>query len=262
MKKYLQIYITLIKMNFSRLVIYRGNLVSNIISSLAWGSFLVIQIMLVTSRTNSIYGWSRNELLLLAGSFNLIVGLFHIFFSRSFARFSVIIDKGDLDFFLLKPVDPQFLLSFHTLNIASILRVLFGIFFNVYLVMQMGLRVSWLDIVSYCIFIFTGVIILYSIWFTVTTLIIWFTRLSNLVELLYTLNGVARLPPDFINEVKNIFVLLLLPLTFVVATPTEFLVHRVSEWNVIRTIFTAIFLFGFSRWFWKRSLKYYTSASS
>lgn len=262
MKRYFKIYLTLIRMNFSRLVIYRGHLFSNLLSSIVWGGFLIIQIFLVTSKTRSIYGWSRTELLLLAGSFNLIVGIFHIFFSRSFARFSTIIDKGDLDFFLLKPVDSQFLISTHTINLASILRVLLGIVFNIYLIISLGIRVTTMDIVFYCLFIITGVTILYSIWFAVTTLIIRFTRLSNLVELLYTLNGVARLPPDFVNEVKSFFIFFLLPLTFVVATPTEFLINRASEASAFKTVFTAFVLFVFSRWFWKKSLRYYTSASS
>jgi ABC-type uncharacterized transport system permease subunit len=73
---------------------------------------------------------------------------------------------------------------------------------------------------------------------------------------------VGRLPPDFINEVKNFFVIFLLPLTFVVATPTEFLINRASEGSVIKTLFTAIVMFVFSRWFWKKSLRNYTSASS
>lgn len=262
MKRYFHFYKTLLKLNFARLVIYKSNLINNIISSVCWGGFLIVQILLVTSKTSTIYGWSKEQVLLLAATFNLIIGLFHMLFSRNFARFSLIIDKGDLDFYLLKPIDSQLLLTTSVINLASFFRVILGVGFTIYVLSILQTTITIATLLLYIILVMFGILILYSIWFMVSTLIIWFTRLSNLIDFLYTLNGISRLPPGFINEIKNIFLIFFLPFTFVAATPTEVIMNHISESDIASMFVTAILLFFLSRWFWHKSLQYYTSASS
>ena len=131
-----------------------------------------------------------------------------------------------------------------------------------YMLVKMQISITLINILGFCALAFFGIAILYSIWFIVCTLIIWFPRLSNLVDLLYNLNGLARFPPEMIYGLKNFFLLFLIPFTLTIALPTKVLFNRVLNGEIILLTAISFVLFWLSRKFWKFALRYYTSASS
>jgi len=182
MRPYLTIYKTLLHLNLSALVAYRANFISNIISSISWGVFSIVSIVLLTSKTTVIYGWKREEILLLTTTYSVLIGLFHTLFSKNFERFSRMILYGRLDSILLKPIDSQFLISLWIVNYASLTRIILGIGLTFYFLHQLNIVLSPFIVVSYILITAMSLILLYSIWFIVATLTIWFPRLSNIVE--------------------------------------------------------------------------------
>lgn len=258
--KYLKIYKTLLKLNLMYLLEYRTNFLNSFISSVIWGSLSFVSILLLTAHTNSIYGWTRNELLLLTAVYNIITGMFHVIFSRSFEHFSRIIHFADLDSFLLKPIDPQFSMSFWYFNYTGFFRVIVGILVAVIL-LQGKIISSPFIIPLFIVFLILGVIILYSIWFLASTLIIKYTNLTNLVGLLYEMNGFARFPQDMYQGLGTFAFTFLLPLTIIITTPTRVLLERFTYTDFYITIGIAIFLFALCRISWVFALRFYTSAS-
>src|SRR3972149_8688112 len=88
MGKYVRIYRDLLRLNLSSLVAYRSNFVNSVVSSTAWGVFSLVSIVLLTYRVQSVFGWTREEILLLTGVYSVVIGVFHTLFSRNFVRFS------------------------------------------------------------------------------------------------------------------------------------------------------------------------------
>lgn len=87
MKHYFNIYKQLLKLNLQVNLAYRVGFINNLIASIGWGLFQILMIYLLTAKVKSIYGWSREGLILLSAVFNIFVGIFHAVFSRNFGRF-------------------------------------------------------------------------------------------------------------------------------------------------------------------------------
>jgi len=262
MRQYFKIFQRLLKINFSLLLAYRASFIIDAITTVAWGIFQIVWIVLLTVNIKSAFGWTRDEMIMIAVSYNIIIAIFHCFFSRNFNRFSYIVDRGELDTLLTKPVASQFLASFWIIDYANIFRVIIGGLIMWYLLVRMQVLITLINILGFFSLAFFGLVILYSIWFIVSTLIIWFPRLSNLVDLLYNLNGLTRFPPDMIYGLKNFFLLFLVPFTLTVALPTKALFNKVLSGDIFFLVTTSFILFYTSRQFWKFALRYYTSASS
>ena len=262
MKHYLHIYKTLLKINLVALLTYRGNFVSSVFSSILWASFGLFIISLLTLRVPKVYGWDREELFMLMLGYNIIVGIFHSLFSRNFERFSQIIHHGELDGLLLKPVDSQFLLSFWLFNYASLSRVVIGVIGFYVLFSQKQMYPTFFDTVLFIILGSIAILLLYSIWYSITTLMIWFTRLSNLVDFLYHMNGTTRFPQEMYKNGNLIIFFLIFPLTLIITTPIKALLQKATMIDILLLFFCALLLFSFSRFFWKFALRFYTSASS
>ena len=241
---------------------YRGNFVNNFLSSLSWGFFSLYSVVLLTSKMQSIYGWKREELLLMNGIYGIIIGFYHVFFSVNFDRFSQIIHMGNLDSVLVKPADSQFLLTFWRINFASVSRILIAFGYTMVLTGQMHLAVTPLTLLYFFGITTVSIILPYSFWFTATTCIMWFTKLSNITELLFTLTGTARYPQEMFREGFWYLFVFILTLTFIITTPAKVILQRLDMMSIVILFGLSGLLFFFSRWFWKFALRSYTSASS
>ena len=127
MEKYIRVYKAIIRMNIASLFAYRAHFISGVIATLGWSLFQVIWIYLLTSRVTTAYGWSRDELIFLALGYVLFIGFFHMLFSHNFEEMATIINKGELDGYLLRPIDSSFLLTCLRIRISNITRFIVGI---------------------------------------------------------------------------------------------------------------------------------------
>lgn len=260
MKHYLKIYLRLLKLNFGALISYRANLLNNIFSALLWGFFQLTTILILTSKTNLVFGWTRVELIFLVALFNVFIGFYHFFFTRNFERFAQVINLGQLDPILLKPVNSQFLLSFWLASFAALLRVLIGLGVILFIVNTYHLEISFIQIIQAALIMTLSLTTIYSFWFSIMTLTVWFSTLSNLSELMYTSNSFARLPKEAFSGIRNIAIYIVLPLTLIVCTPAKLLLNKPYQTDLILLIIFAFLLFFTSRYFWKFALKFYSSA--
>src|SRR6266446_10356316 len=146
MKRYLKIYLLFLQLSWASLLSYRASFINGVISNLVWSVFHIIAILLLTSKTSSVYGWSRNDLILLVASSNIILGVFYFFCTRNFHDFSETINKGGLDSLLVKPLDPQFSLSFQQVTFYSITRILVGLGVVVYILTSFNIHYTVMTI--------------------------------------------------------------------------------------------------------------------
>jgi ABC-2 type transport system permease protein len=157
MKRYIRLYVALLQLNFHALLSYRANLVNSAIASIGWGIISIVSMYILTAKNSSIYGWNRNELLLLTGVYSVSIGIFHTIFSRNFDRFSRVIHDGDLDGMLLKPVDSQFSLSFTLFNFMSVTRLLIGLSFTIYILFLLHVQLTIMSLLGFIFFLLLGV---------------------------------------------------------------------------------------------------------
>lgn len=260
-KKYIRVYKTLLSLNLSALTAYRGGFYAMLASSIVWGSFQYISVLLLTSRVKNVFGWNRNELIILTAAYSFFWGIFHLVLARNFSRISRIIDYGELDLILVKPMDSQFLMSFWVINFTGLFRVILGIIVLSYMLSLTHTVVTIINVVGFFVLGLCGLTLIYSFWYITATSLIWYPRLSNLIELLYNVTGITRYPPQIVYEAKNFVLFFLLPLTFAMATPTKVLLNKVLWGDVTWLLMFTVVFFLVSRWFWKFALRFYTSAS-
>lgn len=262
LKRYVNLYRAFLRFSFHQFVIYRAHFVNSTISTVGWGIFQIIWISLLTVRTKSAFGWSKNELMILAILYVIIIGLLHFFFTGNFERLSRLIDRGELDFVLLKPVDSQFMVTNFLQRYANLVRVVLGILFLFFYIHITHTTITTAGWIGFMVFVIFGIALLYSLWLIYSSLLIWFPRLTNITDFLFTINGMSRYPVEMIRE-ANVFILFfILPFSIAVATPAQILVRGTLNGDVLTLTILSVVLFIFSRKFWYYALRHYTSASS
>ncbi len=262
MIRYLKIYKALMKINLIALFTYRANFINSTISSFFWGVFAIATIVLITSKTSTLFGWKREEIILLTAVYTLIVGIFHIFFARNFERFSRLMMWGQFDSVLLKPLDSQFSISFWELNYSAIIRVILGTLLLVYLIFSLSYVINLFNLILFLSFLIVGVVTLYTLWFFAASFLIWVPELSNIIELMYTVNGFTRYPPEMFKRVSGFLFIFTLPIVFVASSPFKTLIGRANYIDIFASFFICGLFLIISRFFWRFALRSYTSASN
>lgn len=251
----------LLRLNLLKFFTYRADLVSSSIAHTIWASFTIIQMLLLTSKTSYVFGWSRNELLILAAMYNIVYSFFYMFFSRGFNAFSTTIHFGRLDGILTKPIDSQFLLTSLYITYTHAIRLVVGLSFLLYMVIIMHLQITLSLILGFVFSIIFSVMIIYSYWMIVMTLTIWFPKLSNLTDLLYQVNQVSKFPQEIYRGASTYLLLTLFPLTIIIVTPVKLLLQKAFFGDVLVLVLFAWGMLLVSHFFWRYALRFYTSAS-
>lgn len=262
MKHYLHVYRKLVSMNISSLLAYRSAFISNLISSTAWALFIFISIFLLTNKTPVLFGWRREEIILLSAIYSIYYGIFQCIFAKNFGEMAILIDNGEIESFFLKPIDAQFFTSLSKLGITAFIRVPIGIGFMYFFGKQLGISMSFFDGALFIIALCFSLAFLYALWMNVLLCLIWNPRLSNLVEVLFTVSGMSRYPGDMYRMTSEVLMYVLIPLTFTTVVPARILFHTAVWQEYVILIGATMVLYIVARKFWLFAIKHYTSASN
>lgn len=246
-------------MNVAHMLAYRVSAINGALASTGWGVFQLAWIFMLTDRVHHVYGWSRDELVLLAMGYVLVIGIFHLFFSRGFEDFSYVVNRGELDSYLLRPIDTQFFVSTLRIRLTNIVRISLGLGSMIWWIQYRQLPVTLEGVSMFLLLALVGIIVIFSFWFFFSSLLIWYPNLNNLSDFLYTFNGFARYPVEMMLRTGNLLLYLLIPLMLVVAVPVKVLLGEINAGYIIILCVSAILLFILSRMFWKFALRSYTS---
>ena len=239
---------------------YRINFVLAAVSSLGnlAGSLFGLFLFYRTGYRFSGYSWE--EALVVLGIFTLLQGFSSTFLEPNLSRIVDRVQKGTLDFVLLKPISSQFWLSANTVSPWGIPDVIFGAVLLLYAANKLGVEIGNYFLTA--IPLLFGTITLYSIWFMLGATSIWFVKIYNVTEVLQGLLEAGRFPMAAYPAAYRFFFTFVVPVAFLTTVPAEAMLGRGEIVWIAGAGILAIGLLFFSRYFWQFALRFYTSASS
>lgn len=235
--------------------------ISIFVATSVWSFLTIYSMYALTTRTQGVFGWSADELIILACVYNVFIGLVSFFFARNFEEFSELVNHGKLDEIFLKPVDSQFMVSLRKVHVTSLFRTAVGAVVTSIFLHKLNVRVDVFHALGFVVLVGVGVLLMYSVLFTINTLNIWFSRLDNINQLFYSIRTLGRYPRDSFLQAGEVIFVLASPFVIPMATPTRMLLGKATVYDVAELVVGALLMFGISRLFWKFALRSYTSAS-
>src|SRR5438067_7440342 len=106
---------------------FRANFLVKISVEMLWLCLLLIFYDTVFRQTNTIQNWGHAEFLVFLGCYYALEGAIETFFLENCNEFSNLVRTGDLDLYLLKPIDEQFLVSCRKIDWTTAPNILVGL---------------------------------------------------------------------------------------------------------------------------------------
>ena len=241
---------------------YQLNLVVElvaVIGNLA-GSLFVLRLLFGDGR--SLGGWNWDAALVVLGIYTLLDGLTSCILQPNLSQIVNHVQNGTLDFVLLKPIDSQFWLSTRRFSPWGLPGIAAGLMLIGWALLRDPATIALQGLVIGILLLIASALILYSLWFLLASLSIWFVKIWNATEVLrYTLVA-GRYPISAYPAGLRLLFTFVLPVAFLTTVPAEALLGRSSANWAVGSIAAATLCLVGTRLFWQFALRHYTSASS
>jgi ABC-2 type transport system permease protein len=241
---------------------YRANFVVNLIETVLriLGSLLGLSILVGDAQ--NIGGWSLLEAAVVLGVFTLFDGLMSMALAPNLNRIAEGVRTGTFDFTLLKPIDAQFLVSFRNINLLRLPDVLLGVGIIVWAILQLPVRPGFEQLGLGVLLLAAAYLMVYAIWFMLSTTAFWFVRVENITELFWGFYRAGQFPITVFPSWVRMFFTFIIPIAFITTVPAQAFTGKLESNSVWVALLLSGGLFMVSRWFWRFALRSYTSASS
>jgi len=262
-KRYFTIYAVLWKNSVAREMSFKGNFILWIIVELLWFGLQLAFVSVIYTQTSSIGSWTKWQMMMLVGASNFIQQIYQAFFLTNCTGLSELIRTGKMDFLLALPVNTRFLVSLRVVDLGAFVNALFGLCVLIYAAHMAGVHPTLVQLCGFGALCVVGVMIHYSLMFMLASISFWTVRAQGIVWGYYNLFNIARMPDEAFRGVFKAVFTFALPVLLVSNVPTRVLADKISSpWSWLLLLGVGLMWALISEWFWRKSLRRYTSAST
>jgi len=263
LKRYWSIYSALWKNSVAREMSFKGNFILWIVVELLWFGLQLGFVTVVYSQTNSVGTWTKWQMVLLVGASNFIQQIYQAFFLTNCTSLSELVRTGKMDFLLALPVNTRFIVSTRQVDLGAFVNAMFAVCVMIFAAGKLGLHPTWLQFFGFAVLCVVGIFIHYSLMFMLAAISFWTVRAQGIVWGYYNLFNIARMPDEAFHGTFKAFFTFELPVLLVSNVPVRVLADKIastSSWLLLLAL--GLIWAVISEWFWQRSLRRYTSAST
>jgi ABC-2 type transport system permease protein len=264
--RYVRLVGTLARFALQTELAFRANFLVKIFVEGLWLGMLLVLYDRIFANTAAIAGWNRNEYFFFVGCYYALGGVVETLFLENCTSFAEMVRSGDLDFFLLRPIDEQFLLSCRHFDWSTAPNIVLGVLIMSVNLQALGWAFDPLRLGLFVVLFLCGCAMAYSFLLMLSATSVWMVRNQSLLELWWLFTTLMRYPRQ-IYQGKwatpfGWFFTFVIPVLLAVGVPAETMVKALEPEFVLWALgSTAVLLFA-SRRFFFRALRSYRSASS
>lgn len=266
---YSRVMLTFVRNCLIRELSFRGHFWVNLITRGVWFIAQLLLFDMIYRQVPRISDWTRAEYYAFMATSMIVNSLIEAFFMPNCAQFSEMIRTGSLDFVLLKPLDPQFLVSFERMDLSMLSQVALGLAFLGYSLGEVAQPISLMQVLLYLSLIAAAVSFFYSLMLGLAATSIFFGRNQSLLDFWFYITVFARYPGNIysgspLGEVIRWVFSFVLPILLVVTVPARVIAAKLlsPSWAAGLVLLTGCLALVVSRLIFNWSLTHYRSASS
>lgn len=240
---YFHVFKALVANSLAREMTLRGSFLITVFTRGFWFAAQLMLFEIIYGNVRDINGWTKHEFFIFMATGMIINTLIEVFFMPNCANFSELIRTGNLDFVLLKPIDPQFLVSCgEKLDLGALSNLLLSGSLLYWGVSHLEQGVTLGQAFAYCGLIAVGVATFYSLMISLAALSVFFGRNQGLYDFWFYITIFARYPRDIYRnfwqgEIIYFVFSNIIPILLIVTVPSSVLAGKVLDpgyvWGIL-----------------------------
>ena len=177
---------------------FRGNFVMKVLVEVLWLGILLIFYQTLFTYTSQVGGWDQYQYLFFLGCYYTLEGTIETLFLENAIDFADLVRTGNLDFYLLKPIDEQFLVSLRKIDWSTATKIPLGCGHHGVRAGRPGLAAStpWPARRLRPCCSRAALALAYSFLLILSSLSVWLVRNENLMEWWWLFTTLMRYPRE------------------------------------------------------------------
>ena len=262
MSRYLRLLSIQLRISVASAIAYRADFVIQGVMSALWLGLTLLPLLVLYSGRSSVNGWDAPSALIVMAYFTALRAILEGIVSPSLVDLVEKIRSGSFDYVLLKPVDPQIVVSASRYEPWKMFDLAGAIVLVIYGLVKRGVAPSAIDLALGIGLFVAGALAMYSLWIVCAAAAFWVGRLDNLMYLLGAIFDTARWPVQVFPGLWRVVFTFVIPVAVMTTFPAMALLGRLDLATILATIGGALVMLVISRVVWRAAVRSYTSASS
>lgn len=262
MKRYFRLYLHFLRFSFSKAMEFRLDFSFRIIMDIIYYLVNILFFKVLYLHTPMLAGWTEEQMMVFVSSYILVDAISMTVFSSNMWWLPFFINKGDLDYHLIRPVSPLFFLSLKEFSANSFLNLILAVAIFTYSLINYTHPFSVFDVTLLVLLIFNGCLIYYCCQMLMILPVFWTQSSKGFMDLFFSM-GIAMERPDkiFKGWLRVLFTVFL-PFSLIASFPARIFIEK-FDWNTfLHLAAVSVGLWVLMLFIWRKGLRNYSSASS
>lgn len=262
MIRYLRLYLHFLRFSFSRAMEFRVDFFFRVIMDVVFYIVQFVFFKIIYLHTPILGGWDIDQMTVFIAAF-IFVDAFHMtVFANNTWWFPISINRGDLDYYLTRPVSSFFFLGFKEFAANSLLNLIMATFLLVYALNIFPLSLEPGKVFVFVLFLINGAFLYFMTFLIFLMSVFWTQSPRGFADVFYSAEKVFQRPDGIFGGYFRRFFLFVLPFSIMASYPTRFLFEKETTDIILQIIGASSFIYLIVFLLWKKGLKDYSSASS
>lgn len=260
--RYGRLYLNFLRFSFSRAMEFRVDFFFRIFMDILFYVINIAFYLIVYAHTSELGGWTQDEAMVFVGCYLFLDALSMTVLANNLFYLPVLINRGDLDYYLTRPVSPLFFLSLRDFAANSFVNLLVAVGLLAYFIAQYEGPATAGRILLLVMFLLVGAGLRYMVRMLTIIPVFWWQSGRGLEMIFYNMTRFVERPDRIFTGWVRRLLISVLPFALMASFPARMFLEK-FDWLIAAHMLAVTVCFGFVlAGFWRAGLRAYSSASS
>lgn len=260
--RYLRLYLHFLRFSFSKAMEFRLDFTFRIIMDCIFYLVQFLFFHIIYLHTSLLGGWDLDQMRIFVASYIFIDALHMTVFANNCWWFPIYINRGDLDYYLTKPVSTFFFLSLREFAANSFLNLIIAAGLLSWALVSYPQPLATSKIILFIFLLLNGTFLYFLLYMIFLLSVFWTESPRGFGDLYFSVSNTLERPDAIYKGVIRKLFIYVFPFALMASFPARILIE-VDQLSLIWTIISVtITLFLIVMGIWKLGLRDYSSASS
>ena len=262
MIRYLTLYMHFLRFSFSKAMEFRVDFFFRILMDIIYYLVNILFFKVLYLHTPMLAGWDEQQIMIFVSSYIMVDAISMTVFSSNMWWLPFLINKGELDFHLIRPVSPLFFLSFKEFSANSFMNLIIAVAIFIYSLATYTQPYTMGEVLLLIALIINGTLIYYCCQMLMILPVFWTQSSKGFMDLFFSM-GIAMERPDriFKGWLRVLFTVFL-PFALIASFPARLFIEKFDWMTFLHLASVSCALWGVMLFIWRKGLRAYSSASS
>lgn len=260
--RYIRLFGYFVSFSFGKAFEFRFDFYMRIIMDLAYYAVAIAFFKVLYLHTGSLGGWSEEQAMVFVASFCIVDAINMTLFANNLWMLPTYINRGDLDYYLVRPVSSLFFVSLRDFAANSFINLVLALLILVWSLSIQTVAVPLYKIPVYLLLLLNGAFLFYCLNFMANTLVFWTHSPQGFGDIVWTMMKMSERPDRIYRGWVRKLLTTVLPFAVISSYPTRFLLEGFDPWILLTTLGVSAGFFVTLLALWRFALRNYSSASS